>query len=52
MSDDDQAVRAEQEEAKDEVEAHRQVKSANEEAATEGDDDVEAHAHRSAQKKL
>jgi hypothetical protein len=53
MSDDDQAVRAEQEEAKDEVEAHRAKAAANEEAATEGDDDVEAHRARAgAPKKL
>jgi hypothetical protein len=52
MSEDDQAVRAEQEEAKDEVEAHRKA-AANEEAGTEGDDDVEAHRARAgAAKKL
>jgi hypothetical protein len=52
MSDDEQHVRSEQEEQQDEVEAHRKLATANEEAGTEGDDDVEAHATRSSSKKL
>jgi hypothetical protein len=53
MSDDEQAVRSEQDEQKDEVEAHRKHANANEEAGTEGDDDFEAHRARAgAPKKL
>jgi hypothetical protein len=52
MSDDEQQVRREQEEKPDEVEAHRKLATANEEAGTEGGDDVEAHATRASSKKL
>jgi hypothetical protein len=51
MSDDENQARREQDEAPDEVEAHRKHAGANEEAGTEGDDDVEAHAHRTGQPK-
>jgi hypothetical protein len=44
----DEHVRAGNEEATDEVEAHAHKVQANEEPAAEGesDDDVEAHAHK------
>jgi hypothetical protein len=47
MSEDEQRTAA-NEEAGDEVEAHKRVANANEEPGKEGDDDVEGHMRRAA----